>query len=478
MIVVDVLRAIVKDQKGNWIVRMRDDKPAISKQFYSSQSLTKKGPAHNGPFQHYPAVFEYKGGYLPLLDVLAFDGRLSTAIASLSRLRTVAGSDDSTLMLLSGMRGMSGYSSDFGKRIQFLLSASLHLWTLGKKVDIRLTTIGDLPVLLSSLNSWLKDMQEKLKFTGDDWFRFLPPTRSPLALPEATKIYFISAHRKDAVAVWYCSDSIPTNAEKKVPVDYDAVSFDLVPGDVDVDFVAFSPIYGAAPFREDDSVTAELKKRSKGLGRRFYTFEFGTASKFRGVISSFKDVSLLGYGWEKDSKGTYDMVRTASFVKVPLPLVLLQADWYNKVCNHVMGVYSFLFGVVRRYSPISSLISVTKKTIQLNLSMAQADGDLYVAPVLEKKRTELGSKFVPDDEILVPLDEEDEGVLTALSSDLPPSVTLSTQSKVSSNFQISLPNKFFSDDDDGGTVSVSNTQSSNSSSNSSSNAQYASQDDM
>jgi len=169
MIVIDVLRALVKDD-DQWTYRMSDPKTkAVPETCYRAFNL--KGAEAKRLFSAYPCSFDYLGGYLPLLDIPMQNGTLASAVASLQKLRIVAGGDGSTIFLLSAMRGMSGYSSEFGQRIQFLLSCTLGLWDEGHIVDIRLTTIGDFPVLQSSLTYWKQQFElQKKGPTADIWF--------------------------------------------------------------------------------------------------------------------------------------------------------------------------------------------------------------------------------------------------------------------------------------------------------------------
>jgi len=407
MIVIDVLRALIKED-DQWSYRMADAKTkAVPEKCY--RSFTMKGAAARSAFAAYPCSFDYLGGYLPLLDIPMQNGTLASAVASLQKLRIVAGGDGSTIFLLSSMRGMSGYSSEFGQRIQFLLSATLGLWMQNHLVDIRLSTIGDFPVLQSSLTYWKQEFQALKKGPGHaDWFKFLAPTRAPISLPVASKILFVSAHRENAVAVWYSASNLPTSGEKKVAVDYDAMSADLIPGDVYArQFVAYSAIYGCVPFQEDKEVKKVNNARVYPIDKTCYAFQFGSSARFRGVISSFRAVNLIGYGWEK-KEGVYDVSKDAALVTQVLTPAFVQSDWYNYVSKDCAAAYCSMFGTVQRYSPISSLVFMSKKAVQLSLTVGVVDGDAYVSEVLIRQRKVQGVKFVVPDAVYSSDSEDDE----------------------------------------------------------------------
>jgi len=302
---------------------------------------------------------------------------------------------------LSSMKGMTGYATTFGKRIQFILAAALGAWKKGFKVDIRLTTIGDAPLLLSSLGRWLTTLRKSWNLEGEDWFTFLPPTRQPLTAVQGMRSFFREVHRPGALAIWYEDSSLPTSTERKVAVDIEAASRELVPGDVLGPFIAYSPIFGSCPFLNEPRVQRSEDKKVYPTTRSYYAYEFGSASRFRGVISSFGSVSLYGFGWAKVGKN-YDLIKGATMQEVPLTLVKSQSAWYNIVCRDCSAAYLSMFTAVQRYSPISSLAYMSKKTIQLNIAMPQLDGEIFVAAVIAKKREVSGKKF------LLPVDGEEE----------------------------------------------------------------------
>jgi len=170
-------------------------------------------------------------------------------------------------------------------------------------------------------------------------------------------------------------------------------------------FIAYSVIYGYAPFIDDANVKTDLKRCSYTAGRQYHTYAFGSASRFRGVISSKVGVTLIGWGWEK-ANGIYDLKMNPIIQYVRLARYQHQADWYNKVSIDCAAAYVVPFGAVQRYSPISSLMFMSKKAVQLALVSPAADGDIYVADVVERERHTTGTRF--DVSALDVADEEEE----------------------------------------------------------------------
>jgi len=251
----------------------------------------------------------------------------------------------------------------------------------GLRVDIRLSTIGDLGILMSSLLYHAKFLSADGIELPSDPFKFLPAKRNGAPVPEEHKPYIIYAHRKGAVAVWYDDLGLPTSAEKGVKVDYDAVSQGLISPEIETHYVAYSPIYGGHPFTRDPKVKDVVEKRAnKFTYRDMYAYAFGTSSRFSGVISSMPDLFLVGWGY-KDRRPGYH--------RVPLVYYAEQTAWYNKVIDDVRASYCSLFGVRHRYSFISSLVFVSKKTVQMLLDSPFEDGNVYLSDIVGRKRNEV-----------------------------------------------------------------------------------------
>lgn len=387
--IVIVVLATFVNREGNWFRRMAQDRdgPAVADHMFSEIKLSAaQSRVYKRRFKMFPGVFTYNGGYIPKIMTADQDGSLLNATSALAQLRAVTGGDKSAILILSGMKDMSGYSSEFGKRIQFTLSATLAAWYRGYPVDIRLHTVGDMNVLMSSLQQLHKNFVKKLPegvMMHEDPFKFLPMKRSPTSFAEAYRPYIITVHREAAIAIWYNDAPLPTPAEKGVRLDYDKVSYDLIPADMSINFIAYSTIYGALPFYSDPDVKDTVAKRVDFHNPyKHHTYAFGTASQFCGVLSSLSDLMFFGFGYTKDS-------RKPEFVEIPLAQYHLRAEWYNKVISDIRAAYCTLFGVRKRYSPISSLIHMSKKSVQLKLESPVEDADIFVSEVIRQKRKDV-----------------------------------------------------------------------------------------
>jgi len=77
------------------------------------------------------------------------------------------------------------------------------------------------------------------------------------------------------------------------------------------------------------------------------------------------------------------------------------------VSSDCSAAYVSMFGAVTRYSPISSLIYMSKKAVQLSLIAPVLDSDIYVAEVVERERQSTGTRFDPS--LLEMMEEDDIG---------------------------------------------------------------------
>jgi len=115
------------------------------------------------------------------------------------------------------------------------------------------------------------------------------------------------------------------------------------------------------------------------------------------VISSLTSVSLIGYGYEKSGvylEKVYNMKEEPKMVAVQLTPFKFQRDWYSNVVRDCNAAYSMIFTAVSRYSPISSLIHMNKKYVQINMAIPTADGDSYVSEIVQAKRSVVGKAFI------------------------------------------------------------------------------------
>jgi len=363
------------------------------------------------------------------------DGTLESAELNLRRLREFAMGDDTAAMLLSGMKGFSGLCTRNGKKFQFILGAALSCWLMGKKVDIRLSTNGDYPLLASSLNSVLRRMVEYGHQMSDDvhWYKFLSADNKPLAMSQALRALFTDAHREDAVAIWWYAATLPTSQTKGQVVDYDYLSKNLIPPQVQGEFIAYTPIYGIQMFGSDDQAlrlrSNKTESKKETIRKDVLVYEFSNACGFCGVISNIKDLCLGGIGYpiqtttatttlnvvesvsttnssatlshtsipaKKVVTNRYDFTGDEGLVRVPLKRINTEKEWYSKVAMDCRYVILGLFRPTVRYSPISNLVSLSKKGLELQRTVLDDDELMYVPQAISRARLVRGERIDED----------------------------------------------------------------------------------
>jgi len=167
-------------------------------------------------------------------------------------------------------------------------------------------------------------------------------------------------------------------------VDYDEESQRILPEQVvSGDYIAYCPIYGTTPFSSDEHV---IHRESTGHVRtKFWThdpfvYKWSNASGFRGVLSTFERLHLIGWGHPlrgDPQKKEWDATVT-QFIPIPLEPVMTQKEWYNIVINDA-GVQAVTFlKPVSRYSPITNLCMLSQKAVVYSKMMLNADEGVII----------------------------------------------------------------------------------------------------
>jgi len=412
------------EQRGERWVVLKDDKnqPLIPSSVWEPVKPTEKT---KGLLQYYPAILKYKGGVPIVVQFPEQVGTFKNALMAQSLLREVQGSDNSCISLLSAMRGYSGMTDDFGRKVQFIVSAILYCWSIGRRVTVQLETVGDLSILVSSANYWRRKIELALGSGADD-FAFdrtmqfsvetcvvkfmLPGVSDTKKVVGSLQTAIVGKPVQGSVVVMYDPGTMPTSESKGKPVDFDYYSRRLFPSFCEKnDFLFYSIVFGDYPFPMDKEVlrdrhamtssfnplkvTRLVDGHEQTVTRNVFVYRHGTASGFRGILSSL-EVSLVGYGhtpiYGAKSETTasvkavtssqvavekvitvptgYDMTRR-TLHRIPLELVKTRSVWYDRVILDCKA-QSVIFGnPVIRYSGISNLVYQSKAAAVLNLSL-------------------------------------------------------------------------------------------------------------
>lgn len=339
----------------------------------------------------YPGCYRYKGGERIIPYMPKQDGTLGGALKAGQRLREIQGGNDSATAILAGMKDYSGLTDEFGKRIQACLAVILSLWSMGRKVDLQLLTVGDITIFQSSIHYWRVMLQNKDK-PLDGWdptlpcdlIYLLPGVEDMQKIPQSYREYVRDNPRDDAVSVHWTKTQIPTGEEKKKVVDYDKSSELVVPRYAHSrDFVAFTTIFGAVPFPQDKVTVRRIiqsvskvdffKKPTAAHPTALHVYRFSNASSFRGILSTIPDLKLVGHGFPL-VKGTMKRDKTKETLHfIDLEEVKSERAWYDRVNEDCSVQVSTFMAPKTRYSPISNLPRMSKNALIVNRATLDAE---------------------------------------------------------------------------------------------------------
>lgn len=407
-IVCDLFRVFQKVGQ-QWIRVMKDKKTPLL-----PDSMYEVADCDDETFEvlqdSYPGCYRYLGGELITPYMPEADGTLSSALRAAQRMRELQGPSDSTTAILAGMRGYSGLTDEFGKRVQSCVSIVLYLWSLGRKVDLQLLTVGDISIFQSSFTYWRSIITNKEKPLAHwnselacDLIYLLPGVEDMQKIPQAYRSFIRDYPRDDAVSVHWTKVQLPTAEEKKKVIDYDKSSELIVPRYAHPrDFVAFTTIFGAIPFPQDPLTARRVQQSLCPLDwyqrpdskkvTDLYVYKHSNCSGFRGILSTIADLHLVGHGYPlmPDLPGR-DLTReTLHFIS--LERVATESAWYEEVCEDAsLQAVSFM-APRTRYSPISNLLRMSKNALVVNRATLDAEtGSLVGNFAAVKNRTVVGA---------------------------------------------------------------------------------------
>jgi len=410
-IVFSGLRAMEKNSDGEWdyVLNAAGQRIVTDATYQFVEVSSREVQAALLP--RFPAIVQYTGKLVVTVNFPESDGSFDSARASQARLREVQGSDNSCTSMLAAMRGYSGLTDAFGRRVQFLVSAVLSVWRLRRSVALQLHTVGDLSILVSSLNAWRRlILSSDSKVQGlfpsssvDDAKKYgcevrylLPSASSKKNIPSVMYPQIVNRVDPGWVFVGFDEGTLPTSSKKGVKPDYDAYSQTLVPDTVgSEDYVMYSMVFGDYVFLNDPDVR---RRRDNSLLRKIvdvnekgkvddlafqvkykppFVYRFGVSSGFRGILSSLPNFMLTGYGHILTSHGQFDKTKEELHV-IKVPLVKSMVEWYKFVCDDC-ALQSFMFFCpVVRYSGISNLIAQSKEAAVMQLRIVPMEEGLSI----------------------------------------------------------------------------------------------------
>lgn len=426
-LVVDGLGAFAK-RGSDWVRVEVGGKPKIPETCYERKRASFE--SKKALQDKYPGVFWYLGGYAPKVSLPPYDGELKSVILAGQRLREVQGPDDCVTSILTNMRDYSGLTDEYGKRIQFILAATIFAWSKRRQVDIQLYSIGDHMKLVSSLNFWRRMIIDSAVAGGKKFpygfynskgeavpsekdfcnVQFLLPRQLDLPNVHSSLLSTVTdSPRSGSVVIFYNNATLPTSGTQGTAVDYDASSVKLVPSIfLGNDYICYSPIYGCAPWMHNDAKVARARAHSTVTLASWpidpFVYQFGNSSQFRGIMTTLKDFYLMGWGFRSLGGGKWDMIGDPTLVPVYLTLIPTQEKWYHQVYRDVVLQVVGWLRPVSRYSPISNLPYMSKVGVVLMLSKVEGDDGVLIGNVTRvESREATGVRIrVWDDEENIP----------------------------------------------------------------------------
>jgi len=398
--------------------------------------------------QGFPCCFWYRSGYIPAPSFPPNTGTLADTKARHERMIQVAGKGDAPTLLLAGMKGYSAMTDDFGKRMQFFISASLACWRRGLPVDVQVKTIGDIPMLVSSLNKWAAYIKHEGDWSADNEmvgnYRILVPSVDDgFNVHSVFTSSLIYAPRKGTVIISHRVTGLPTSASKGTVMDYEFASLALYPEPWrQNDIIMYTPIYGSICFGgRMEKATTTFNSSQQPVStwlRKTYVYQFGNCNEWRGILSTLPELKLIGYGALNIGRDGVDVWDTTKTVLAPFSLTefKLPDEWYRAIGSACATATFTFMAPVSRFSPISNLPYISKQGVQILLSQVTAENGELIGNVI---RMPTKKKIVSN--VVLKLDDDYDDVLAPgyNSPNVRASNLQNTNSSNSSNSNPSLP---------------------------------------
>jgi len=379
--------------QGTWYER-EDEKNQliVSETSYAQHDCSEKCKVQLRA-ETYPLCYWYLGGWAPQLNLPMNNGTFKQTLERYSKMVEAQVGGDSCTAILAGMRGFSGLTDNFGKRVQFYLAATLAGWRASKTVDVVLYSVGDLPMLISSLNKWatfIRTEDGKLERPQDHFVadhaimlqtKFVLKTAQDLRkIRQELHEHCIHNPREGSTLVVYDDTALPNSAEKGVSVDYHAAAKLLIP---EIwrknDLIAYMPVFhdlfwDTAEYSDARLSSNSSEKEVVTTQVKYVVYQWGVSSSFRGIVSTFENLSLIGYGRTQTGKPPkWDMKIPNALVPVTLIPVKSFDDWMKIVGIDCQVQIVAWLRPISRYSPISNLPYLSKKGVVISLSMIEGE---------------------------------------------------------------------------------------------------------
>jgi len=345
--------------------------------------------------QYAPYAVVYQGGWVPKnIHLPAKAGTVQSMFLCSAFVRQVCGKNKGVHYLLDSAMGYSGLPSEQERRLCFQLGVVLFCWSNNLTPEIELGSVGDVPVLESSLlylRERVMESKDPLFLDGEREVVSMTWTYKTGSESEAKKIPSIYQPRvrtersPDTVLVFYVEDTATSIEQDKInEVELAAQSALIIPSG---SYIGYATVFGWAHFAQDqDSFRGMSHGQSKK--KAGYCFAHGSAAKMRGVITSV-DIGETLYLVGREGK---------RFIPVKLDFMPTASKWYARAERDMVSVPLRWLCPMAQYSPISNLLVASKKVTQLQAQMAHWEemGELELEQPRRRKADFLGEEVAPE----------------------------------------------------------------------------------
>jgi hypothetical protein len=372
-----------------------------------------------------PVPLIYRGMYTPPIGLPEKLSNLTSVLARNKRVAIATGSHSGVCHLTDMAVGHSGLPSEIQRKMDFFLGAAMSCWVEGFIPIIRVATVGDVSYLCSSLQFWsgkIKDGAFKnfeggtevhyyIKLTDETMLTNVSPklrchviSSKGMLVERAGKMVYEDPTGDKGVIIFYDEGSYLTMktddlTEEKIVMELETkVPRDKVP------YFGYSFALGPQFFKEDKGCQErygnKLSARDLNVG---VVLAYGSSAMMRGVVTNTPIKSLVGVEVEN---------KKHKLVPVTLQKMVTMTDWYKKIeSDQLLLCIRWLVPIVR-YSPLSNLLVVSKKSLAIIAEDDVALDGVYVAPRPAAFRAAKASNLVP---VWNPDEDEEEEVPSSTS---------------------------------------------------------------
>jgi hypothetical protein len=237
----------------------------------------------------------YHGGWTP--KSFRLPEMMDTAqsvFKSLNYVRTVVGKGKGINFLLDSARGFSGMPTSFDRRVAFILSAVLTLWSSRRTPCIIYSTTGDIPVIHSSLKNLealIKKTRPAMFLDQDElvpmtWTYQLQSQTDMASIVEVHRPYVVQQVPHGSYAVFFtetAADSLEADKIDETALARDCAKlmlYDL--------YLGYCTAYGYVHFVDDLTLQKSVRGSLSGSLARDSgrLFKLGSSARMGGVVTS------------------------------------------------------------------------------------------------------------------------------------------------------------------------------------------------